>query len=123
MNLEMYVSDTPLCETFNVIMTDYVDTPPAPKTMQVTIPGADGVLDLSEWFAHRPLLVSEQSSLLAIQTPLLTGQRLSNLLLSCATSYMAERMTSSCPGMKVIHTTDALKLIPRRCSCKVLLSK
>ena len=55
MSLEIYVDDTPLCETFNMIMTDYVDTPPAPKTMQVTIPGADGALDLSEWFAHRPL--------------------------------------------------------------------
>lgn len=55
MNLEIYVDGTPLCETFNVIITDYVDTPPAPKTMQVTIPGADGVLDLSEWFANRPL--------------------------------------------------------------------
>lgn len=55
MNLEIYVGDTPLCETFGVVITDYVDTPPEPKTMQVTIPGADGVLDLSEWFAHRPL--------------------------------------------------------------------
>ena len=55
MNFEIYVDDTPLCKTFNVIITDYVDTPPEPNTMQVTIPGADGVLDLSEWFAHRPL--------------------------------------------------------------------
>lgn len=55
MTAEIVVGGIPLCETYQCFLTSYNDDPPEQKVSHVEIPGSDGIIDLSEWMAGRPL--------------------------------------------------------------------
>lgn len=52
---EVVVDGVPLCATYRMAVTNYADKPPATRTSTVSIPGRDGVLDLSEWLTGAPV--------------------------------------------------------------------
>lgn len=52
---EVVVDGVPLCATYRLAVTNYTDKPPATRTSTVSIPGRDGVLDLSEWLTGAPV--------------------------------------------------------------------
>ncbi|MBF4803544.1 MAG: hypothetical protein HXK24_07030, partial [Lancefieldella parvula] len=52
---EVVVDGVPLCATYRLAVTNYTDKPPTTRTSTVSIPGRDGVLDLSEWLTGAPV--------------------------------------------------------------------
>ena len=52
---EITVDGVPICATYSLTVEGYTDKPPATRTSTVSIPGRDGVLDLSEWLTGAPV--------------------------------------------------------------------